>query len=361
MSNFLKFIIFCLLGFGLMYLNVRFWSQINDYLFNYIKLIDIDYSLIGLYREKITINMFGFNPYLQLLWGIFLVLFSTIPILLYNDQNNNSLIDEDKVSRAFKEYFLLPGYFVLIIWCFMIFLRWSSFILDGSALLLYTQFNIKFFIEHDPLWILWALFSIPWIALIAYLYNKNQSLLLAIKERLKKSLIFLLILVIGIIFLIKPDKISFSKENLCIWKQCYLYSDIKTINLDHSGYEMEVILKSFDTKLPIYFSKGDIFRKEECDSDEWSSWCWLIHEPIIDINDRLTYIVQENKNGEGDEDRISSEELSYFSEQKNFEKTLNALISWKIEYPETLNQDWIIALRILHKKTNLYPKVTNFR
>lgn len=344
-----------------MYLNIKLWSQINGYLFNYIKLIDIDFSLIGFYREKISINMLGHNPYLQVLWGIFLVLFSTIPVLLYNEKNINSSIEEDKITRIFKEYFILPGYFVMAIWCFMLFITWSSLILDGSALILYWQFNIKFFIEHNPVWILWALFSIPWIALIAYLYNKNLPLLLIIKEKLKKSLIFLLILILSVIFFIKPDKISFSKENLCIWSQCYLYSDIKAINIDHSGYWMEVILKSFDTKLPIFFSKWDIFRKEECDSDEWNSWCWLIHESIIDINDRLTFIVQEDEKSEGDEDRISSEELSYFSEQKNFEKTLNAVISWKIEYPETLNQDWIIVLRILNKKTNLYPKVTNLR
>ncbi len=358
MAFFIKFIIFCLLGFALMYLNIKFWAQINDYLFNYIKLVDIDYSLIGLYREKITISMFGHNPYIQLLWGLFLILFSTFPILLYKEDSiNNYSIDEDKISRIFKEYFLIPGYFVIAIWCFMLFLTWFSLILDGSALLLYLQFDIKFFIEHNPVWILWALFSVPWIALIAYLYNKNLPLLLIVKEKLKNSIIFLLILVVGIIFLIKPDKISFSKENLCIWNQCYLYSDIKTININHSGYEMGIILKSFDTKLPIFFSKWDIFKKEECDSDEWNSWCWLIHEPIIDINDRLSFIVQEDEKNEGNEDRISNEELSYFSEQKNFEKTLNAVVSWKIEYPETLNQDWIIVLRILHKKTNLYPKV----
>ncbi len=362
MANFLKFLVFCLLGIGLMYLNIKFGSQINDYLFNYIKLIDIDYSLLGLYRDKITISILGHNSFIQVLWGLFLVLLSVLPILLYNEENlNNSSLHADKVSSIFKEYFLIPTYFVFAIWCFMLFVAGFPLILNGFVLLLYSEFDIKFFIEHNPIWIIWALFSLPWIALIAYLYNTNLPLLLIIKEKLKKSVIFLLILLISLIFLIKSDKIYFSKENLCIWNQCYLYSDIKAINIDHSGYEMEIILKSFDTKLPIFFSKWDLFRKEECDSDEWNSWCWLIHEPIIDINDRLTFIVQEDQKSEGDEDRISSEELSYLSEQKNFEKTLNAVVAWKVEYPETLNQDWIIVLRILHKKTNLYPKVINLK
>lgn len=362
MANFLKFLIFCLQGISLFYLNIKFWSQINDYLFHYIKLVDIDYSLIGLYKDKITINVLWHNPYIQVLWGLFLVFVSTLPIILYNEEYLNNLsLDKDKLSRIFKEYFLIPGYFVMAIWCFMLFMAWFPLILKGFALLLYLEFDIKFFIEHKLTWILWSLFSLPWIALISYLYNKNLDLLLIIKEKIKKAMLFLLILIVGIIFLIKPDKIYLSKENLCIWNQCYLYSDIKAINIDHSGYEMEIILKSFDTKLPIFFSRWDMFKKEECDSDEYNSWCWIIHEPIIDINDRLTFIVREDESSEGDEDRISIEELSYFSEQKNFEKTLNAVISWKIEYPETLNQDWIIVLRILHKKTTLYPKVTNFK
>jgi hypothetical protein len=37
------------------------------------------------------------------------------------------------------------------------------------------------------------------------------------------------------------------------------------------------------------------------------------------------------------------------------------VISWKINYPKTLSQDWIVVLRALHEKTSLYPKVTNFR
>lgn len=372
MKSFIKFIVFCLLAYAYVILYVI----LSAFFFLYIKIEPN--TVLGLLKGS-TISSLWNNPYIDILYGLLLVLLSVFLILFFNDKSANSSIEEDKITRIFKEYFIVPGYIVMAILCFMLFIGWAYLIWGGLALLLYLEFSIRFFLEHSLIWMLLALLPIlavfkiyldketvgykPNILyngwLIWYIYKKNQAYFNQLRWILRFLILILISLGTVIIILFRPNTIYLFENKICIWKQCHLYTDIKAINIDYSGYRMEVILKPFDTKLFIYFSRRDMFQTEICDKDESGAWCEIIHKPIVDINDRLTFVVQEDEKSGSDEDRISSEELSYFSEQKNFEKTLNAVISWKIEYPETLNQDWIMVLKLLKEKTNLYPKVTD--
>jgi hypothetical protein len=340
-----------------MYWNTKFWDQIIDYLFPYINLADINDFISPIYKETLNVNSLWSHIYLGVIWGLFLILISLLPLIFFKGKYlGESSQGDSTILIRFREYIIAPAFIVISISAVSLWLKWFTLLWYWLAILLYQDFNLKLFIEHNPAWI-WTFFILPWIILTWYLYNKNRTSLLNFKEKMKSYIFIILIFIIGIIFLTRPEQIYFNDKDICKGDQCYLYTDIKSINIDHSSYELEIILKSFNTWLPIILSKWDMFNQEECDSDEQNSWCWLIHKPILDINDRLTFIVQEDKKIEGDEERISSEELSYFSEQKNFEKTLNAVVSWKIKYPDSLSQDWILVLKLLNKKTALYPKV----
>ncbi|NDK08458.1 hypothetical protein EOM39_04405 [Candidatus Gracilibacteria bacterium] len=348
MENFIKSIITILICVFFIYIGI-FLYNIFDYYFVYIDTSSI--KLLGGYYY----NIFDNNIYFQILLGI---IFIFIPLLIIGFFKNFAYVSIDgfyKYSWKVRNYIFDPLAISLGIIFFVIAYFFLYQFTIAIAILFYDIFNIRFFLDFH---IILVFGLIVLFIFLGKLYGKYLDLLL----KYNNYIIFFTIFLITILFTIKSDKIIFNDENLCFNNECFLYSDIENINMDSSSYNIEIVLKSVNTKIPIKFSRNDMIAFSECDGDDdGHSYCNDIHEPILDINDRILYILKENDN------HNDTTVPGQLFEQKNFEKTLYYIISEEsinrdeayIYYPDYLDDDWKLVLHNLYKKTNLIPKIVD--
>ena len=88
---------------------------------------------------------------------------------------------------------------------------------------------------------------------------------------------------------------------------------------------MQLIFKPFDTTIEFSVPQKDMLVSKMSDGDEEHVSSFLVHSPILNINDRISYVISEYESNLDDD--FTVEQISFFSEQKNFEKTLDAIIS----------------------------------
>lgn len=347
MENFIKTIMYILIII-LLFLIIPIFIQSFDILLPYI-IIDDSYFWIW---KSFTYNIIENNIYFQLLlWLIFIL--SSIYLILFL----NIVFKSNKCSWQIKEYFIIPFSYILSFLWLIILILYVNNISSAIWILFYDLFNIELFwiINNIFLWILvlFLLGLVTWVSIQLLFLNKKVN-----KFLFKNSnyVLFTIIVLIFSLFILKPNVIQLNESNICYWNDCYLYTDIKAINMDYSSYNIEIIFKPFNKKIPINFSRNDLTYSEECYWDENNTSCYKIHDPILNIDNKIKFILSMKYN------LFVPEKLNT---KNNYDKILYYIISkeniyWyeeSILYPGELSNDWNTILHLLYRKTNIIPNI----
>lgn len=322
-----------------------------DFLFPYIINNDIKY-----YWNINIYNIFENNVYFQLLLWVIFILICIYLIIFFNkfyDPNENW---KYKYSWKVREYLITPFSVILSLFGIFLVIFFISYISWAIAILFYELFKIEFLLYNNIIILLCL------IGLIILSFNLNKKYYNIIYNNSKYILFTIIVLIISL-FILKPNTITLNENNICYWKICYLYSDINTIKMDYSSYNIEIVLNPFNLIIPISISKSDMNKEEYCDwwDDDFigRGFCEEIHKPLLNINDRISYILDENNNR--NEITISKK----IFEKKNYENTFNYIITER-----QINNDWDYLLyygdsewdfivKHLYRKTNIVPIIVN--